>query len=72
MQKKVQFLSDIYLEEFNAIFCNPQYKADKVNNVSPMLKIAEVLVKAALSNVATERAGRGANRSKEELPLPYL
>ena len=37
-----------------------------------MLKIAEVLVKAALSNVATDRAGRGARRSNEDPPGPYL
>lgn len=37
-----------------------------------MLNIAEVLVKAALSNVATDKAGRGARRSREDPPGPYL
>lgn len=32
--------------------------------VNPMLKIAEVLVNAALSNVAEERVGSGANNSE--------
>jgi len=37
--------------------------AVRVNMVRAMLKMADVLVNAALSNVAVDREGRGANNS---------
>jgi hypothetical protein len=40
------------LDELSGIFWRPWYKADNVKRVRPMLNIAEVLVKAALSNEA--------------------
>ena len=74
MQKKVWLRRDICLEEEDAVvsamFCKPWYKADNVNNVNAMLKIAEVLVKAALSKVATESAGNGANNYSLLLLVP--
>jgi len=39
------------------MFCSPWYKADSVKRVRPMLNMAEVLVKAALSKEAGERVG---------------
>lgn len=72
MQKKVWFLRDICFDEFKAKLYRPWYKADNVNKVKPMLKIAEVLVKAALSNVPVESVGNGANKSAWAPALPPL
>jgi hypothetical protein len=53
-QKNVWLRSDICFEEFREMLCKPWYKADNVNIVKAILRIADVLVKAALSKVPAD------------------
>ncbi len=48
-QRKVWLLNDCYYDVITGMFCNPVYKANRVNTVNVMLKRAMVLVKAVLS-----------------------